>query len=146
MPPPTKSLKWVYLTVFATGLFSLVYQIAWQRYLTFLVGADSRSSVLILTVFLTALSVGYWLAGIYSERIKSHEIRFYGWVEILIGLWAVMFPFLFHYLYISISYLLLWPSFDIMHIFSFFYFSQSFTQVNYCRHIFVSFRNPLPLH
>lgn len=88
-------LRVVYLTVFLTGLFSLVYQTVWQRYLTFLVGADSRSSVLTLTVFLTALSIGYYLAGKFSTKIKHKELYYYGVVEFVIGLWGVLFPWLF---------------------------------------------------
>jgi len=87
----------IYFTVFSTGLFSLVYQTVWQRYLTFLVGADSRSSVLTLTVFLTALSVGYYIAGRTSNRIKNKELYFYGLIEFVIGLWAVLFPWLFKF-------------------------------------------------
>jgi spermidine synthase len=85
----------IYITVFATGLFSLVYQTIWQRYLTFLVGADSLSSTLTLTVFLSALSLGYYLAGRNSEKIKGKELYFYGLVEFVIGIWAVIFPWLF---------------------------------------------------
>lgn len=85
----------IYITVFATGLFSLVYQTIWQRYLTFLVGADSLSSTLTLTVFLTALSLGYYLAGRNSDKIKGKELYFYGLVELVIGFWAVIFPWLF---------------------------------------------------
>jgi spermidine synthase len=93
--PSKLNTKLVYLTVFATGLFSLVYQIVWQRYLTYLVGADSLSSVITLTVFLTALSFGYWLAGKFSNKIKSKEIFYYGLVEFIIGFWAIIFPWLF---------------------------------------------------
>ena len=85
----------IYITVFATGLFSLVYQTIWQRYLTFIVGADSLSSTLTLTVFLSALSLGYYLAGRNSEKIKGKELYFYGLVELLIGIWAILFPWLF---------------------------------------------------
>lgn len=92
-----KSLNYkvVYAIVFATGMFSLVYQIVWQRYLTFLVGADSRSSVITLTVFLTALSLGYWIAGSVSRRLGGNEIRAYGLVEAVIGVWALLFPYMF---------------------------------------------------
>lgn len=96
-------IRIVYLTVFLTGLFSLVYQTVWQRYLTFLVGADSRSSVLTLTVFLTALSIGYYLAGKYSHKIKSKEIYFYGIVEFIIGLWGLIFPWLFKFSFLLIE-------------------------------------------
>ena len=87
----------IYLTVFLTGLFSLVYQTVWQRYLTFLVGADSKSSVLTLTVFLTALSIGYYLSGKFSSKIKEKELFYYGVVEFIIGLWGLIFPWLFKF-------------------------------------------------
>ncbi|TDR17456.1 spermine/spermidine synthase [Marinicella litoralis] len=85
----------VLLAVLLTGLCSLVYQTIWQRYLSFSVGSDASASVLILTTFLTALSVGYWSAGALSRRAKHKELLCYGWVEIIIGLWAMMFPLLF---------------------------------------------------
>lgn len=72
-----------------------MYQTIWQRYLSFAVGSDAGASVLILTVFLTALSLGYWLAGRWSSRLGQKELFWYGAVECLIGLWAVLFPWLF---------------------------------------------------
>ncbi len=96
-------LRIIYLTVFLTGLFSLVYQTVWQRYLTFLVGADSRSSVLTLTVFLTALSIGYYLAGKIAAKIKHKELYLYGIVEFIIGLWGLLFPWLFKVSFILVE-------------------------------------------
>lgn len=88
-------LKIIYFIVFFTGLFSLVYQTIWQRYLTYLVGADALSSTLTLTVFLTALSLGYYLAARYAEKVKGKELKFYGFIEFFIGVWALLFPWLF---------------------------------------------------
>lgn len=81
--------------VLLTGLCSLVYQTIWQRYLSFTVGSDASASVLILTTFLTALSVGYWAAGSISVKAKNKELFYYGWAEIIIGIWATAFPWIF---------------------------------------------------
>lgn len=88
-------IKIIYLTVLLTGLFSLVYQSIWQRYLTFIVGSDSGASTLILTLFLSVLSIGYWVSGYKSKNIKGREIYYYRLVEVLIGAWALLFPWLF---------------------------------------------------
>ena len=84
--------------VFSTGLFSLVYQVIWQRYLTSLVGADARSSVITLTVFLSSLSLGYGIAGRVAEKFRGRELRAYGIAEAAIGGWAITFPVLFRLL------------------------------------------------
>ena len=53
--------------------------------------------MLTLTVFLTSLSIGYYLAGRSAARIKGQELFYYGVIEFLIGLWAVLFPVLFKF-------------------------------------------------
>ncbi|MBL4661568.1 MAG: fused MFS/spermidine synthase [Alcanivoracaceae bacterium] len=53
--------------------------------------------MLTLTVFLTSLSIGYYLAGRSAGRIKGQELFYYGVIEFLIGLWAVLFPMLFKF-------------------------------------------------
>ena len=68
-------IKIIYFTVLLTGLFSLVYQSIWQRYLTFIVGSDSGASTLILTLFLSALSVGYWVSGHKSQNIEGVNVK-----------------------------------------------------------------------
>ncbi|MFC3193287.1 hypothetical protein ACFODZ_03420 [Marinicella sediminis] len=85
----------IYLAVALTGLCSLVYQTIWQRYLSFAIGSDASASVLILTVFLTALSVGYWFSGLRSSHVVGLELKRYGQVECIIGAWAMLFPWMF---------------------------------------------------
>lgn len=91
------------LTV-VTGLTALVYQAAWQKYLTALLGSDSEATVVVLGVFLGGLSGGYSLFGRVSRlladdpRSSSKPRRLltaYGLVEGAIGLWALLFPLLF---------------------------------------------------
>jgi predicted membrane-bound spermidine synthase len=90
------------LTV-ATGFAGLVYEVAWQKYLAVLLGAQSEATAAILAIFLGGLSVGYALFGRVSRRFAADETRVrtrrlltaYAAVEAAIGVWALAFPWLF---------------------------------------------------
>ncbi|EEF57050.1 fused MFS/spermidine synthase [Pedosphaera parvula] len=83
-----------YLLVFATGAAGLIYQVVWQRYLSRLLGGDSMATAIILAVFLGGLSLGYYLCGKLSVRFK-YSLRGYAYLEIIIGVWGLLFPSLF---------------------------------------------------
>ena len=89
--------------VMATGFCSLGYQVVWQRYLAVLVGSQARSSTIIVAIFLLGLALGYALFGVISKRIKSRNflLKIYGFVELATGSYAVLFPSLFHALFVS---------------------------------------------
>lgn len=93
---PVSLLRWslIQLLVFFTGASGLVYQVVWQRYLARLLGNDSVSIAIILAVFLGGLSVGYWMCGRWTRRLRNC-FRGYAALELAIGLWAGVFPFLF---------------------------------------------------
>ncbi len=91
------------LTV-VTGLTALVYQTAWQKYLTALLGSDSEATVVVLGIFLGGLSCGYSLFGRITRQLADRPgppsttrrlLTAYGLVEGAIGLWALLFPLLF---------------------------------------------------
>ncbi len=84
----------LYLTVFATGAAALVYQVVWQQYLGRLVGNEHAATAVILAVFLGGLGAGYLLSGALSARVRN-SLFVYAALEALIGLWALLFPFLF---------------------------------------------------
>lgn len=88
--------QFVLLLVFCTGFSALVYEVVWQRYLSNLIGSQARAVALILAVFLGGLCVGYALFGWLSRGRSARElIKLCGWVEVLIGLWALGFPYLY---------------------------------------------------
>jgi len=91
------------LTVF-TGFTGLAYEIAWQKYLSILLGAHSEATAAVLGLFLGGLSLGYWLFGAVTRALvergrksgrRAPLLLVYGWVEAGIGLYCLLFPWLF---------------------------------------------------
>jgi spermidine synthase len=83
----------VYAGTLATGFAGLIYQVVWQKYLTFIVGSDSRSVALVVATFLAGLAAGYRYWGRRTERYTERRavLRLYGMLELGIGLYAALF-------------------------------------------------------
>jgi spermidine synthase len=81
---------------FFSGLASLVYQILWQRMIDKVVGSAPFAVAIVLSVFMGGLALGSWLAGRYIDRIASRRrlLALYGMVELAIGLYGLLLPFL----------------------------------------------------
>jgi spermidine synthase len=91
------------LTVF-TGFTGLVYEVSWQKLLATLLGSHSEATAAILAIFLGGLSAGYALFGRVTHEVVARAarrdrpprlLRLYGGVEAGIGVWALLFPWLF---------------------------------------------------
>src|SRR5437899_8118187 len=91
------------LTV-CTGFTGLAYEITWQKYLSILLGAHSEATAAVLGLFLGGLSLGYWLFGAVTRALVERGrkrgrsaplLLVYGWVEAGIGLYCLLFPWLF---------------------------------------------------
>ena len=87
-----------------TGFAGLAYEVAWQRYLATLLGAHSEATAAVLAIFLGGLSAGYWLFGAVTRALVSRSratgtppplLLCYGGVEAAIGVYALLFPWLF---------------------------------------------------
>ncbi len=85
------------LGIFCTGATALVAQVAWQRYFGHLIGSDHRSSSLVLAIFLTGLTIGYWYFGhiIKKDAVRGRLIKIYAYIEALVGFLFLSFPFLY---------------------------------------------------
>lgn len=83
-----------YLLTALTGAAGLVYQVSWLRYLGRLLGSDSLATATVLGVFLGGLSLGYLCWGHFTER-RIPLLRLYGLLEAIIGVWALLFPWLY---------------------------------------------------
>ena len=96
--------KLYYLVIFLTGCCSLIYQVVWQKYLHILVGSEARSTTIIVAIFLSGLSLGYYYFGRlslkYTERFKF--LKMYGYVEIITGAYAICFPMFFTWIDASV--------------------------------------------
>jgi spermidine synthase/MFS family permease len=87
-----------------TGFSGLVYQVAWQKYLAILLGSQSEAVAAVLAIFLGGLAAGYALFGRVTRRFVERArargeaprlLRLYALVESGIGVYALLFPFLF---------------------------------------------------
>lgn len=91
------SKKLVLITIFLSGFTGLSYQVIWQRYLTFLVGAEARSIALTVGVFLAGLAFGYeyWGRVTLKRDDRKSLRRLYALIEIGIGIYGIAFPYYF---------------------------------------------------
>ena len=96
-------LSYIHLAYFATmgtGFASLCAQVAWQKYLTILIGSDTRSINLVIAVFLLGLAVGYYVFGRVTEKSWSrfHLLKVYGWIEMATAIYIAVFYIYFDFL------------------------------------------------
>ncbi len=80
---------------FLSGVCALVYEVLWTRYLADLMGATSLSHLVVLMTFMGGLSLGAILIGRLVDSGRN-GLFYYGWLEVGIGLYAVVFPFLYN--------------------------------------------------
>ncbi len=87
----------IFILLILTGMTGLIYQVAWQKYLSYLIGSESRSSALVIAVFLCGLAAGNAFFGPYSQRHSDRKrlLNTYALCEALIGAYAIVFPKVF---------------------------------------------------
>lgn len=87
-----------------TGFSGLVYEVTWEKYLATLLGSHSEATAAVLGLFLGGLSLGYslfgrltrrWVARAAASGTAAPLLVAYGIVEASIGLWVLVFPWLF---------------------------------------------------
>ena len=76
---------------FFSGFSSLVYEVIWMRRLALFFGSDVYSAALTLSAFMGGLTLGSLLAARYVDRLRRLLV-WYGLLEILIGIYALIFP------------------------------------------------------
>jgi spermidine synthase len=87
--------QWLlYLFVFLTGAAGLVYQVVWQQYLARILGSEHAATAIVLAIFLGGLATGYLISGTLSRYVRN-SFATYAILEGIIGVWALLFPWLF---------------------------------------------------
>jgi spermidine synthase len=71
-----------------------MYEIIWSRFFGLTFGSTTYSITTVLSAFMAGLAFGSLLFGRIADRIQR-RLLFYGWIELLIGFYALAFPFLF---------------------------------------------------
>ncbi|MBB15312.1 hypothetical protein CMK22_08560 [Candidatus Poribacteria bacterium] len=99
----------VAIIFFLSGASGLIYQIIWTRQLTLLFGSTVLAISTVLTAFMAGLALGSVYFGKLADR-HSSPIRLYAILEILIGVYALIFPLLL--LILKASYILIYRSFN----------------------------------
>lgn len=96
------SLDWTLGLFFFSGATSLVYEVLWTRRLSLTFGHTVLAISTVLTVFMSGLALGSFLAGRWSDRERrrlasssdprgpARFLAVYGGLEIFIGAWAVL--------------------------------------------------------
>jgi spermidine synthase len=84
----------IYFFIFLSGSAGLIYQVAWHKYLSRILGSDSIATAIILAAFLGGLSAGYYLCGKFTTKTKNN-FRAYAILEGIIGSWGLAFPLIF---------------------------------------------------
>lgn len=79
---------------FLSGIAGLGYQVIWGRWLHSVFGASALAVAAVLSAFMAGLALGSYVAGRYGHRLKMDGLTAYGVIEALIGVWALLFPWL----------------------------------------------------
>ncbi|MCA9756148.1 MAG: fused MFS/spermidine synthase [Candidatus Eisenbacteria bacterium] len=88
----SRSVRTVVLLVFlASGAAALIYQVAWTRLLTLVFGSTIFAVSSVLSSFMAGLGLGSWVLSRIADR-PIRSLRLYGWLEIGVGLYALLFP------------------------------------------------------
>ncbi len=87
--------KIIFLSLFfISGACGLIYEIVWSRLLVLVFGGTIFAITTILACFMGGLALGSFLAGRFSPSINN-PLRIYGMLEISIGIFCLVVPFLF---------------------------------------------------
>jgi spermidine synthase len=79
---------------FFSGFTSLLYQVVWLKMLTLVFGNTAYAVSTLLAAFMAGLALGSYLFGRIADRIIS-PVRLYGFLEGLIGIFALTSPWIF---------------------------------------------------
>ncbi|MBN1610088.1 MAG: tetratricopeptide repeat protein [Polyangiaceae bacterium] len=81
----------VWLAATCSGMAALGYEICWSRALVVPLGNSTDATTLVLATFMLGMAGGAWLAGSWSERVRS-TLRIYAAAEFALGLFALAAP------------------------------------------------------
>lgn len=80
----------VFFFFFISGACGLLYQVVWTRKLVLLFGTTSYALSTVLSVFFLGLGLGSLWGGRLADR-THRPLYLYGIIEVVIGLWALVF-------------------------------------------------------
>jgi predicted membrane-bound spermidine synthase len=76
---------------FFSGTTALVYEVVWSKFLSQMLGSTIYAQTVVLAAFMGGLALGNRIFGHRSDRM-IRPVRTYGCLEIIIGIYALLFP------------------------------------------------------
>jgi spermidine synthase len=86
-----RALLALYPLFFLSGATGLTYQTLWARQLHLVFGTSTFAITTVLAAFMGGLAIGGFAMGRHADRARA-PLALYGWFEIGIGLYALLFP------------------------------------------------------
>src|SRR5262245_4276215 len=80
----------LYALFFVSGFAALIYEVTWVRSLGLVFGASHLAVTIVLSVYMAGLALGSLLFGRRIDAVAS-PLRLYGWLELGVGAFAVVF-------------------------------------------------------
>jgi predicted membrane-bound spermidine synthase len=84
------------VAAFVTGIASFIYEIAWIRMLSLVMGSSFHAFELMLSAFITGLALGGWWIRRRIDEIAD-PVRFSGFVQVFMGLAALATVIVYHH-------------------------------------------------
>jgi len=83
---------WIVLGLFfCSGASALVYEVVWSKFLSQMFGSTSYAQTVVLAAFMGGLAIGNRLFGRWADGLHR-PLKFYGALEIAIGIYALLYP------------------------------------------------------
>jgi len=86
-----------------SGFCSLVYETVWLRLAMAKFGVTTPMVSIVLSIFMAGLALGSWAGGAVARRLENSDakapLRFYGLIEIIIGVSGLVVPLLINFGY-----------------------------------------------
>ncbi len=87
-----KNRGWMVLALFFfSGATALVYEVLWSKFLSQMFGSTIYAQTVVLAVFMGGLALGNRIFGRWADRLRQ-PVQAYGCLEILVGIYAVLYP------------------------------------------------------
>src|SRR2546427_6019804 len=87
----------LFLLFALSGFTGLIYESLWSHYLKLFLGHAAFAQSFVLIVFMGGMALGAWLASRFTARTEN-LLRWYGGIEALIGILALVFHAVFVWL------------------------------------------------
>jgi spermidine synthase len=85
----TLAIKFFATALAFSGCAALAYQVVWQRVLTQVIGSDSISIVLIISIFMICLGIGSELARKLLQSRNLNPLKTYAIIEVAVGVYGI---------------------------------------------------------